>query len=149
LRAARLTQGFSRLVLLCAFVSGCASAGDGQNEPAATTTTIMSVRPDCAAIADNARVLANRVRQLVTGESTVDEVRAAVDDLARAVDDAKAAVTPEARAQFDEAGRALRQVRDSLDAEPVDWTGMHAGADDLVIALRDVATTVCGSPPTS
>jgi hypothetical protein len=137
------------LVLFCAFVvSGCASGGDGQTEPTATTT-IMSVRPDCAAIADNARVLANRVRQLVTGESTVDEVRTAVDDLARAVDDAKAAVTPEARAQFDEAGRALRQVRDSLDAEPVDWTGIHAGADDLVIALRDVATTVCGSPPTS
>jgi hypothetical protein len=137
------------LVFLCVFVAaGCASAGDGQTEPA-TTTTIMSVRPDCAAIADNARVLANRVRQLVTGESTVDEVRAAVDDLARAVDDAKAAVTPEAHSQFDEAGRALRQVRDSLDAEPVDWTGMHAGADDLVIALRDVATTVCGSTPTS
>jgi hypothetical protein len=136
------------LVFLCALaVAGCSAAGDGQNEPAAPTT-IMSVRPDCAAIADNARGLATELRQLTTGESTIDEVRATTDELARAVDDAKATVGPDARAQFDEAGQALRQVRDSLNVQPVDWAGVHAGADDLVTALRDVAT-VCDSAPTS
>jgi hypothetical protein len=137
-----------KLVLFCALVvAGCSATGDGQTEPAATTT-IMSVRPDCAAIADSARGLANELRQLVAGGSTVDEVRTATDELARAIDDAKATVGPDARAQFDEAGHALRQIQDSLDAQPADWVGVHAGADNLVVALRDVAT-VCDPAPTS
>jgi hypothetical protein len=136
------------LVLFCALVvAGCSSAGDGQNEQAATTTTT-SVRPDCAAVADEARGLATEFRQLVAGDSTVDEVRTATDELARAVDDAKATVGSEARAQFDEAGSALRQIRESLGTQPVDWSAVHAAADDLVAALRDVAT-VCDPVPTS
>jgi PBP1b-binding outer membrane lipoprotein LpoB len=136
-----------KLVLLSALVvAGCSTAGDGQHEPAATTT-IMSVQPDCAAIADNARRLATELRQLAAGDSTVDEVRAATDELARTVDDAKATVGADARARFGAAEDALRQVRDSLDAQPVDWAGVHAGADDLVTALRDVAD-VCDATPT-
>lgn len=136
------------LVLVCALVvAGCSPAADGQHETAAATTTT-SIRPGCAAVADNARGLATEVRQLVAGDSTVDQVRAAVDELARAVDDAKAAVGPDARAHFDEAGHALDEVRATLNAQPVDWAGVRAAADDLVVALRDVAT-ICDAVPTS
>jgi hypothetical protein len=128
-------------------LAGCSSEAGDQSAPV-TTTTIVSVRPDCAAIADNARGLATELGQLATGDTTVDDVRAAADELAHAVDDAKATVGPDARTQFEEAGQALRQVQDSLAAQPVDWAGVHAGADALVTALRDVAD-VCDPAPTS
>ncbi|MFL6118085.1 hypothetical protein [Actinophytocola sp.] len=136
------------LVLLGALVIAGCSSGTGEQSAPATTTTIVSVRPDCAAIADNARGLAAELEQLAIGDTTVDDVRAAADGLARAVDDAKATVGPDARAQFEEAGQALRQVQDSLAAQPVDWSGVHAGADALVTALRGVAD-VCDPAPTS
>jgi hypothetical protein len=135
------------LVFLCALVvAGCSSGGDPQAAP--VTTTITSVRPGCVAIADNARALATEFRQLVAGTSDLDQVRAATNQLAGTIGDARAAAGPDARADFEEAGHALRRLQDSLNTQPVDWAGVHAAADELVAALRDVAG-VCDAVPTS
>jgi hypothetical protein len=144
--------------LLCAALAlaGCTSATNDQpSRPTTTTTTTTetstsaSVRPECVAVADQAQALLTAVARLATGQSTVDQVRAAAGELSDAFDDAKAALGPDARAQLDEAGQALRQVQDALAAQPVDTTALRTAAARLFAALGDAATVCSTGSPTS
>jgi hypothetical protein len=145
--------------LLCAALAlaGCTSATNDQpSRPTTSTTTATtepptsaSVRPECVAVADQAQALLTAVARLATGQSTVDQVRAAAGELSDAFDDAKAALGPDARAQLDEAGQALRQVQDALAAQPVDTTALRTAAARLFAALGDAATVCSTGSPTS
>jgi hypothetical protein len=137
------------ILMLCALaLAGCSSTTNGgsSQETASTTgpetSTTTSIRSECADLADEARGLATEVGRLVSGEAGVDDVRAAANELSGALEDAKATVGPDARAHLDEAGVALQQAQDALNAQPIDGAALRAAANDLVTSLGD-AVAIC------
>lgn len=126
-----------------AVVAGCSSAGPAA--PAPTASTIVTVVPDCTAVTADARALATEVGRLLNRETTLSKVQAAVDDLAASIDNAKGTASAAVRELYDRAGQALRDMRNALTAQPVDWPAARAAADALVAAFRDAAN-VCDVP---
>lgn len=109
-----------------------------------TTTTTGSLSSACADVMDKAQALLTEVGRYAAAKSTAEQVRAAADELADSFDRAKSELGPDARADLDEAGRALREVLDALTAQPVDTARLRTAASQVVTALGSAAT-ICVS----
>ncbi|GAB2984324.1 RDD family protein [Amycolatopsis acidiphila] len=137
-------------------VGGCQSGGsEPPAAPPATAATmappaspLASVRPECASLVDSGQALAATVSELVQGTASREQVRIAAAQLSSAIDSAQHTVGAEISARLNDVKAALQRVVDAAGAQPPDGAAMRAGVNDLLVALRDVATScqAAGTP---
>ncbi|HJQ47489.1 MAG TPA: hypothetical protein VJ870_14415 [Amycolatopsis sp.] len=85
--------------------------------------------------------------QLLQGNASVDQVRAAAGQLSSAINSAQQSVGTDMTARLNDAKAALQRVLDAAGAQPPDTAAMRAGVNDLLTGLRAAADS-CQAPAT-
>ncbi|MGB3440873.1 MAG: hypothetical protein WBA97_19160 [Actinophytocola sp.] len=137
-------------------LTGCQTAGTGDDSAASSTAATSSTRTSvsappgttCANVVTQGQTFGTVVGEFVGGSATIDQVRSAATDLSDALTEAGSSAKADAAAAFDDVNAELDQLLTALQAQPVDREGVRTASIGVLSGLGD-AVALCEPAPTS
>ncbi|HKS47296.1 MAG TPA: hypothetical protein VJT49_19725 [Amycolatopsis sp.] len=132
---------FAAVILSVLTLAGCGPSGGGASPtppPPATTTagTSAQIRQECANLAAQGQALRTQVDQLVAGQTSRDQVRAAAQSFATELNTAAGTLGSMVGSSIDDAKASVQEMLAALNAQPVDVAGARAAAADALDGLH-------------